>query len=215
MDTERLNRLKAINSELELLSLVEDLDRDALNSREIDLLARALRRCLDKPDMRVAYLASHTIDPLPSYVAAGALLEGIKLSSYVGPFNQYVQEVLGTSSDFHLFDPDLVLLSTHMADLCPRVHYDFASLSEEQANAERNRIITHLRDWASAVLKSTKATVLVPNFPRPGYPSLGLADAKQKLGESEFYLSLNLELLRMFKHQERVHVFDLDRMVSR
>ncbi|MGH8612858.1 MAG: HAD-IIIC family phosphatase [Gammaproteobacteria bacterium] len=215
MDKERLKQLKAVNSELELLSLVKGLGWEALNSREIDVLAKALGRCLDKPDMRIAYLGSHTIDPLPSYIAAGALLEGIKLSSYIAPFNQYVQEVLDHSSDFHVFDPDLVLLSTQMVDLCPRVHYDFASLSEKDADAERNWIITHLRDWASAALKSTKATVLVPNFPRPGYPSLGIADAKQELGESEFYLSLNLELLRMFKHQQRVHVFDLDRMVSR
>lgn len=215
MDTERLKRLKAVNSELELLSLVKGLGWESLKSGEIDALAKALERCLDKPDMRIAYLGSHTLEPLPSYVAAGAILEGVKLLSYVGPFNQYVQEVLDTSSGFHVFDPDLVVLSTQMADLCPRVHYDFASLNEEEADADRNWIITHLRDWASAALKSTKAIVLVPNFPRPGYPSLGIADAKQELGESEFYLSLNLELLRTFKHQERVHVFDFDRMVSR
>jgi FkbH-like protein len=55
----------------------------------------------------------------------------------------------------------------------------------------------------------------VANFPGPAQPAFGVADLNAEYGETEFFLDLNLDLLRRFKGHPRVQVFDLDRLASR
>ena len=61
--------------------------------------------------VRLAILASSTVDHLVPAIRIGALRRGLLLDVYVGQYGQYRQELLDPSSPLHPFEPQVVLLS--------------------------------------------------------------------------------------------------------
>ena len=100
-------------------------------------------------------------------------------------------------------------------DIAPRIETEFEALSGDEKRAEIERIVAHLKGWAEAAKAATNASLLIANFPSPGFLRAGIADLKAGFGEREFYACLNLALLDAFRDDARAHVFDLDRLVSR
>jgi FkbH-like protein len=195
------------------------LDLDRLSANDYSLLSRSLqgRPALSTapPDVRVAYLSNFTLDLLPRYVDVHCAREGLSASAYVGRYDQYVQEVLDEGSALPRFQPDLVFLA-----LSPRLLHreriaGFAALPTADRHELRQEIVAHLESWAEAALARLPATLLIANFPAPPHLAAGVADLNAEYGEAEFYLDLNLDLLRRFKGNPRVQLFDLERVASR
>ena len=97
----------------------------------------------------------------------------------------------------------------------PRPGPSFAALSPAERRDLKEDVAAHVESWALAALERTPATLLVANFPVPAQPAFGVADLNAEYGETEFFLDLNLDLLRRFKGHPRVQIFDLDRLASR
>jgi FkbH-like protein len=198
----------------ELRDIVARRGPAALSSTEIALLNRAAERLAFPFGLRFAYAGTHSMDPLPACLRARAVGLGIGVTDFVAPYGQYMQQLLGEQTELSAFDPDVLFISCAMRQLAPRIHNAFETLSQDELIAERDRILAHVTEVAELAASRLGATVLVGNFPRPGQPALGVADAKRELGETEFYLTLNLELARRFRGSDRIHVVDLDRLVG-
>ena len=198
----------------ELRDIVAGLGPACLSSTEVALVNRAAERLAFPVGLRFAYAGSHSMDPLPACLRARAVGLGIGVADFIAPYGQYMQQLLGEETELLAFDPDVLLISCTMRQLAPRIHNAFETLSKDALLAERDRILAHVTEVAELAAARLGATVLVGNFPRPGQPALGVADAKRELGEAEFYLTLNLELARRFRDSDRIHVVDLDRLVG-
>lgn len=157
-------------------------------------------------DVKIAYLSNFTLDLLPRAVAKQAESEGLRTAAYVGKFDQYVQEVLDPGSGLHPFGADLVFLALSLR----RRLEAFSTLAEL-----RDEILAHLESWIGLALERLPATLLIANFPAPPWPLAGVADVKSDYGETEFFLDLNLGLLRLCKGNPRVRLFDVDRLAAR
>jgi FkbH-like protein len=89
---------------------------DFLRTNRLD---RVLQRCfgnnppnpLDTKPVRLAVLSGSTTDHLLPGIRVGALRRGLHVSSYVGDYGLYVQDLEDRSSQFHAFKPTAVLLS--------------------------------------------------------------------------------------------------------
>jgi FkbH-like protein len=206
------DELKSARDFAALTASLKDISPADLTARDISVVERALQRTAPPIDLRIAYLGNHTFEPLPQYVGATAAIEGIVAGHHVSPYGQYLQEVLAPDSALKTFEPDIALLSLLMRDFSPEIHGTFATLSAARVAEERTRIIDHVLEWTEAAKDATDAVVLVANFPRPAFCSLGIADTKQSYGETEFYSELNLELLRALKDDDRACVFDIARV---
>jgi FkbH-like protein len=191
------------------------LDLEKLTSNDVSLLSRTLQARPEVPDIRLGYLANFTLDPLPRWVDLHFAREGWRAAHYVGGFGQYVQEVLGENTGLAAFEPHLVLLALSLRLLRPEAWAAFAALSPAERRDLKEDVASHVESWALAALERTPATLLVANFPVPAQPAFGVADLNTEYGETEFFLDLNLDLLRRFKGHPRVQVFDLDRLASR
>ena len=191
------------------------LELEKLTSNDVSLLSRTLQARPGAPDVRLGYLANFTLDPLPRWVDLHFAREGWRAAHYVGGFGQYVQEVLGENTGLAAFSPDLVLLALSLRLLRPEAWAAFAALSPAERRDLREDVAAHVESWALAALERTPATLLVANFPVPAQPAFGVADLNAEYGETEFFLDLNLDLLRRFKGHPRVQIFDLDRLASR
>lgn len=191
-----------------------DRDPRSLTAREIAVAARAAQRLAAPADLRVAFMGTHTMAPLPAYLSVHGIIHGLGIECLETPYGQYMQQLLSDDSEVVDFDPQLVVLSMAMRQLAPRIHAAFSSLAPDELQGERDRLLEHVVQAAELSAGRTSGVVLVANFPRPACPALGIADAKQPLGETEFYLRLNLELLERFRDSDRIHVLDVDRLVG-
>jgi FkbH-like protein len=188
---------------------------DKLTANDASVLSRALHAWGAPPDLKIAYLGNFTLDLLPRCVDVACAREGVRTASYVGKFDQYVQEVLDETSTLVRWQPDLVFLALSLRLLRPQQIAAFPFLSTAERHELREEVAAHVESWATAALDRLPATLLIANFPSPAWPLAGVADSKAEYGEAEFFLDLNLDLLRRFKGQPRARLFDVDRLASR
>jgi len=215
MDKQKKNLIKKAVSYEELHSSLQKINSQNLNGSDIHLIAKKLKTFDKDKAIKIAYLGNYTIEPLPAYVNSLSALENIAVEECIGGYNQYFQEILDPSSKLLKHNPHIIYLALSLRELDPGVYYNFSSLSIEDKKASFNLIVSQLLDWVENALKNTEATILLSNFIKPDFNSTGIADVHQEYGESEFYLELNLELLRLFRNESRVHIFDINRLASR
>jgi FkbH-like protein len=211
----RAEALRAAPGGTALKTALAGLDLDRLGPGEYDVLWRGLKGRDEAADVRVAVLSNFTLDLLPRFLAVRAAAEGLRTAGYVGPFDQHVQEVLDPNSGLQRFRPDLVFLALSLRRLRPERLDAFAVLPAGERRALREEIAGHLESWAATALQRLSATLLIANFPVPARPLAGVADAKAGYGETEFFLELNLDLLRRFKGNPRIRLVDADGLTAR
>lgn len=199
----------------DVLAALAKTDFMRLSSSEITTVYRRLQKLRTTSDLRIAYQGNHTIEPLPGFLGVRCACERIVTTEWTGEFNQYMQEVLRKDSDLVAFEPDLILLSLDIRDLAPRVHHQLDALDVGEKHAEIDRIVAHVKSWADAAKATTRATLLIANWPSPGYLRAGIADLKARFGEREFFARLNLALFDALRDDLRAHVLDLDRVAGR
>jgi len=208
-------RLRATNDWTGLRTVLAGHEQLPLGPRLVQLIDRALCRAAPEPVARLLLLGSHTLEPLDACVRARLATLGVPAECRTAPYGQYLQPVLDAAAPATWGDADVAFLSLDLRDVAPRVARSFATLDAAQADDERHRVLELVSTWIEAALRSTRATLVVANFPRPVRPALGLADSRTSPCETAFYLELNLELLRRARRSPRVHVLDLERLLLR
>lgn len=201
------------------MATIAGSELEKLTANDYSVLSKALQARSARPDMppdiKLAILGNFTLDLLPRYLDVHLAREGLRASFYVGKFGQYVQEVLDDGSELARFQPDVVLLALSLRLLQPERMAAFSSMPAEERRNFCEEVVSHVESWAERAVDKLPATLLIGNFAAPAHPLAGVADAKSEYGESEFFLELNLELLRRCKGNPRVRLFDLDRLASR
>jgi len=206
--------IDAAESLEDLARVLEERPLDALGTRSVRRALRALERIGAEPSARVAFAASHTLDPLPDSLRVVAARAGIALRTRQAPYGQYYQAVAEAPAAGGAPSDDLLVLSLALRDIAPAAVFDFGALSPAAARSERARILEHVEEWAVLAVAHTPATLVICNFPRAVLPGLGIADQKAPVSQAEWLMELNLDLLRAFRSSERVCVCDLDRVMA-
>lgn len=201
------------NTMTDMRRLLRDVDFSAMTSGQYRLINRQLRAIKDGPEVRIAYLGNVTLDLLPPYVAAHNAREGWRTLSYIGGFAQHYQEL--HSPKLAEFAPEVIVLILSLPLLREDAISDFTSFSEDQKRSLRDSILDEIEHWVLQATKNSQARLLVANFPLPHSLALGIADTAEQYGESEFYLDLNLQLLRQVRKHPRVSILDINRIAAR
>jgi FkbH-like protein len=199
----------------DVMAALTNTDVRDLTGREVTVVSRQIEKLRQGADLRIAYLGSHTLEPLPQYVSVAAAARGLLVAGYVGEFNQYYQEILGETSELKAFDPQLIFLALSLRELAPQVYYEFSKLSPQAKRAAHDSIVDHVVDWVHQAIKATNASLLIANFAMPAARQAGIADLHEADGETAFYLRLNLALLERLAGNPRAYLFDMDGVVSR
>ena len=190
-----------------------ETDMTSLNGAGYRALNRQLKLLTDGPQLRITYLGNVTLSLLPPFVAAHCAREGWLAQAHVGHFGQHFQEL--QNPEFSSFAPDIVLLVLSLRLLRPEAFAQFTARSASDRQAIRDDVLGEIEYWVKQALSATPATLLVSNFPLPAVPALDIADTADAYGETEFYLELNLELMRRLRAYNRVQILDANRIASR
>jgi len=166
--------------------------------------------------IKVALLSSFTIDPLSMYIDIKSRLVGLYPEIYIGPFNQYQQEILDDSSKLYAFNPDVIILSVQAESLLGGDFYsEFANLSKGKKERHQVEIVHQFENVISELTSRTNALVLVNNFMVPSFSVLGTLDNKTDMGFRAFFRGLNKIVTDLYRESKQVYVVDLENVASK
>jgi len=209
---------ESVSSQLkEILDLIQKEPTHLNYWNAYKRIQRLNLKALDVPDekkIKVALLSSFTIDPLGIYIDIKSRLVGLYPEIYIGPFNQYRQEILDKGSKLYAFKPDVVILAVQAESLLGEDFYSefMKSSGKEQYQTE---IIDQFEKILSLLTSRTNALILVNNFIVPSFTPLGILDNKVDMGLKSFFYGLNQRLTDLYRESNQVYVVDLEGVASK
>jgi FkbH-like protein len=160
------------------------------------------RRC------RIALLSGTTIDFLAPILQAQCFGAGIDVEIYIGPFNQYEQEIRHPDSGLTHFQPDVVVIATDWRSLGLRDEEDSPAsiIGEHMARLESL--------WREA-RQRLGASVIQFNYEAPPFDALGHLSAALPGGRGRLLRAVNLALWEAAGRTQGVAILDVDQIAAR
>jgi FkbH-like protein len=160
------------------------------------------RRC------RIALLSSVTIDFLAPILRAQCFGAGIDAEFYIGPFNQYEQEIRDPASGLTRFRPAVIAIGTDWRSLGLR--------DEEESPADIIREHTaRLESLWRESRERLGATVIQFNYEAPPCEALGHLSAALPGGRGRLLRAINLALWEAATRTQGVAILDVDQIAAR
>jgi len=179
-----------------------------------DLASRLDPAAADLTPMRVALLGSFTLEPLAPLVLARALRSQLLLSLYVGGFNTWRQEALDPASGLRRFRPDAVFLAIRGEDLCPALLDRYLELSEAEVAGQIADLIGQIEGFIRSLREWSDARLIVPTFPVPPAPALGILDHQVSQGQTAAFRQANAALHDLAKRSRDVWLLDAEHLMA-
>jgi FkbH-like protein len=206
--------LRIIDADVSLDQVLRTLDEHPTVAAYTQA-ARAVRSLRDglRP-VRIALLATFTIDGLKPYLEVETSRRGFAADLYVAPFDSVRQELLDPGRGCGGHRPDVVFILHRLGDVCPPLARDFLALDESQREGLLERTVAELTGALTAFRQHSRATVVVGNFARPLYPPLGLYEVAAPDSQTEAVHDLNRRLRKVVGAIAGVHLFDFDKLCA-
>jgi FkbH-like protein len=164
---------------------------------------------------RVALLRSATVEPLVPMFLAQAAVQGIDIELQVGDFGTYAQDILDPASRLYAFDPTVVVLFVHTADVAPELWERFTDLDDAQIDAVVARVSADFDRWLGLLRERTKAHVIVHGITAPLQAQHGVLDAQLVHGQEESVRRINHNLLATVRRHASTYRLDLDALSAK
>jgi len=160
------------------------------------------RRC------RIALLSGTTMDFLAPILRAQCFGAGIDAEIYIGPFNQYAQEIRDPDSGLARFQPDVIVVATDWRSLGLRDEEDSPG---EIVRARCAQLESLWRECGERL----GATVVQFNYEAPPFDALGHLSAGLPGGRGHLLRAINLELWEAAGRTRGVVILDVDQIAAR
>jgi FkbH-like protein len=188
-----LRTAQASSDAAERLEKLALLAQQRLGFLETIQLARVLGDSVPErgsafPTVRLAVLASSTVDQLIPAIRVGALRRRLVVDVYTGTYGQHRQEVLDSASPLHRFGPQVVLLSITAREAIASVPL---AASPQQAEEALAQTVEQLRLLWKRLRETLKATVIQQTFLDITDPLFGSYDRLVATAPSRLVARLN------------------------
>ena len=164
--------------------------------------APSRRRC------RIALLSSTTIDLLAPILQAQCFGAGIDAEIYLGPFNQYEQEIRHPDSGLTRFQPDVIAIATDWRSLGLRDEEDSPGSIIDEHTVRLESL------WREARTR-LGTTVIQFNYEAPPFEALGHLSAALPGGRGHLLRAINLALWEAAGRTQGVAILDVDQIAAR
>ncbi|HEY0790966.1 MAG TPA: HAD-IIIC family phosphatase [Chthoniobacterales bacterium] len=167
------------------------------------------------PELRIAVLRNVTIDPIVPYLKVHLHAVGLRPVVYLGQHDNVHQDVFNPDSPLFAFRPDVVVFVLRLHVLLPRLVFNFAELSSDQAEALCGEALERTVGMVRAFRERSPAVILTHNFERPVFPAFGILDAQRSHGQQNTVVRLNARLGEQVSALGGSYLIDLDAVLSR
>jgi FkbH-like protein len=206
----------ALESPADRLEKLAALAQHRLNFLEMIQLDRALGSAGAEPhrgfsSVRLAILASATVDHLLPAIRVSGLRRRLLIDLYIGPYGQYRQQLLHAGSPLHRLRPQIVLLSLTAREAIAAVPL---TATASEADVAIARSIDELRMLWRKARETYEATVIQQTFLNIADPLFGSYDRLVAGAPAQLIDRLNGRLIQAAA-EDGVLLLDLARASER
>lgn len=198
----------------DLRQVLERLDEHPTVAAYADAARQVRQHRAELQPVRVALLATFTIDLLVPYLEVEAARVGFAVDVYVGPFNTVAQELLDPGSGCIAHRPDVVFVAQQLGDVCPPLAEEYLALDGTRVAEHTDEVIKRSADVWTAFRRLSTATLVVHNFAVPPHALLGIYEPMAAASQTEAIRGLNGRLAEAARGTAGVYVLDHDRICA-
>lgn len=206
---------KEATSLTDQLNQLRQLAKHNLDFTQILRLDRRLQN-LDEPGssslptLKLAILASATVDHLAPAIRVAALRRGLLFEIYIAPYGQYRQEILNPASTLYQFAPDVVLLALSARDA--GVKLPLSATLEEVTDKVEARAEEWVQLW-DTLSSQSQAAIVHQTMVVPVEQLFGHYDAMVPTAPANILWRLN-QTLRTKAAQHQVLLLDVEGLAA-
>lgn len=182
------------------------------------LLAGAARGGADGLKLlKIALLASFSIEFLHDALIAFGFANGLRIEVYQPGFGQIRQELLDPASGLYAFGADVVVVAVEGDDWLPEVYRDFMDADAQGSGpaAAVDRFGADLMTLMQAFRAASPSPVLLHNLAPPRQRRAGIADARLATGQAALVARANAAFASVATAVVDVHLVDYAGLVAR
>jgi FkbH-like protein len=168
-----------------------------------------LRSRVELKPHRCAILRSFTVEPIVPILKACGLSGGIDLTTHIGEFNVYTQEILGANSPLYAFHPDTVILAIETRNIAPELWK--TSVGADVVERVSHQFVGLVRAFRAR----TQASLIIHSLEMPPSAALGVYESQLEENQAWAVESINHNLRRMAGEFRGVYILDYDGLVAR
>lgn len=166
--------------------------------------------------VRIAIIGSSTLDHVRAYLEVAGRQAGLGPAFYVGPFDQYAQDILDPASALYAFAPDVIVMAVHGHALFPDLYDDLFDLDLKERRAAVGEVVERVAALLAQLTARTTALVLLHTFATPQYSPLGTLDLRDSFGQTALFAAINGGLAERVRQDfPSVRLVDEDRVYGR
>jgi len=169
--------------------------------------------CGDGKPLRIAVLRSYTVEPIEPILRMRLLLDGFRPSIWIGSYNQYAQEILDSSSSFHQFRPDLVLMMVRIEEVMPDFIDEFAGKPSSHWEERVAQKVGELAGLVERIEQAFPAQVVVQGMALPHDSYFGINDSQRSDGQGQLVHKFNAGLAAQLAKRKGAYLWDFDRFI--
>lgn len=207
MNREEKKRVRALDDYDEVVGALRAAVGQRPPASLVEFAYQQLDRTQKGEELRVAFLANYTVEPLARQARVDTALAGLRMREWTGGYAQYFQDVVMPNPDLVRFDPDVLFLHLETALLVPGLSLGGGTVEVAEAEAF---IVEHLDAWLQAALDRFRSRIVVANLVPPAIVPLGSADLKRHDSVRRVCYRVNDWLIGRAAADPRLYLFDAE-----
>ncbi|NQV08822.1 HAD-IIIC family phosphatase, partial [Candidatus Woesearchaeota archaeon] len=177
--------------------------------------SRKLSKHKSMKEIKIAFLSTFTINGLGEIMKVLCHDEKINVQTYVGPYGQYAQEILNTSSKLYSFNPNIIFMLFDAEQFLGDFFHFPYRLSADERKGFIDGKLNEIQDLVKTLSKNTDSKMVLNSLLVPHYSSRGIHENKQEKGLRKLIHYFNETLDKMSVNNSQLFIFDFNSFSSK
>jgi FkbH-like protein len=164
--------------------------------------------------LRVAFLASSTINGFEETMRVKCFQKGIDCITYVGDYNQYNQEILNQDSGLYQFEPDITFLILDTRHILGEYFFSWYSIPHDDRPKIIDSKISEIENICNTFTKNFDSKLVVTSLQIPNYSPYGINEESTLRSLKEVIYEINTKLFQWNK-SGKIFTYDFNEFVRK
>ncbi|AJA92864.1 hypothetical protein A7X95_05885 [Candidatus Nitrosopelagicus brevis] len=164
--------------------------------------------------LRIAFLASSTINGFEETMRVKCFQKGIDCITYVADYNQYNQEILNQDSGLYKFKPDITFLILDTRHILGDYFFSWYSVHDDDKSKVISTKISEIENICNIFTRISDSKLVVTSLQIPNYSPYGIDDDHAVKSLKQAILEINNELFQWSK-QHMLLTYDFNQFIQK
>jgi len=165
--------------------------------------------------LRVAFLASSTINGFEETMRVKCFQKGIDCITYVADYNQYNQEILNQDSGLYEFKPDITFLILDTRHILGEYFFSWYSVPHDDRPKIIDTKISEIENICNTFTKNSNSKLVVTSLQIPNYSPYGIDDESITISLKKIVYEINTRLFQYQNSLGKIFAYDFNEFVRK